>query len=91
MMTAHHIDAPAAEVVDQLHGVGIVGDAEIGADFFSLDVPGIDAEQDVGLVLELLDQPHLHIRIVAGKDAGGVVVEQQLSAELEVELVVEPL
>ena len=38
---------------------------------------------------ELLQQAHLDVGIEAGQHAGGVVVEEQLAAELEVELVVE--
>ena len=82
-------DAPGGQVVDQLQGVGVVGDAEVGAHFFALDVAGIDAEDDVGLVLQLLQQAHLDVGVEAGQDAGGVVVVEQLAAELQVELVVE--
>ncbi len=85
------IDAPVPQVVDELQGVGVVGYPEIGPDFLSLDVAGIDAKQDVGLVLELLDEPHLDVGVVAGQDAGRMVVVKQLAAELEVELVVKAL
>ena len=80
----------SAQVVDQLQGVDVVGDAEVGPDLLPLDVAGVDAEQDVGLVLELLEQPHLDVGVEAGQDAGGVIVEEQLAAELQVELVVRP-
>ena len=56
-------DAPGGQIVDQLQGVGIIGDAEVGADLFPFDVTGEDAQQDVGLVLELLQQPHLHVGV----------------------------
>ncbi len=64
------VDAPLAEVVDQLQRVGVVGDAEIRPDLLALDVAGVDAEDDVGLVLELLQQPHLDVGIVARAGRG---------------------
>ena len=51
----------------------------------------MDAEQDLRLVLELGQQPHLHIRIESGQHAGRVVVEQQLASEFQVQLVAELL
>ena len=81
------LDAPLAQVVDELHGVDVVGDAEIGPHLLPLDVAGVDAEEDIGLVLELLEEPHLDVGIVAGQDPGGVIVEEELAAEFEVELV----
>ncbi len=88
---ADDVDVPAPEIVNQLEGVGVVGYAEIGADLFSLDVSRIDAQEDIGLVLELADQAHLDIGVVTGKDAGGMIIVEQLPAEFEVELVVETL
>ena len=90
MTTPTTLMSQLPEIVDQLEGVGVVGDAEIGADLLSFDVSRIDTEQDIGLVLELPDQAHLYIRIVTGKDAGGMIIIEQLAPEFEVELVVEP-
>ena len=87
----HHpedADAPVAQVVDELEGVGIVGDAEIRADLLSLDVAREDAEQQIHLVLEVLKEPELDVGVVAGQHAGRVVIEEELPAELEVEAVV---
>ena len=86
-----HIDAPTPQVVDQLHCVGVVGNAEVGPNLFALDVPRINAEQNVRLILEFPDQPHFHVGIVARKHAGRMVIEEELPAELEIELVVELL
>ena len=86
MTTARTWMPHSPQVVDELHGVGVVGDAEVGPHLLALDVAGVDAEQDVGLVLELLEEPHLDVGIEAGQDPGGVVVEEELAAELEVEL-----
>jgi hypothetical protein len=77
-------DSPVPQVVDQLHGVGIVRDAEISAHLLSLNRAGMDAEEDLRLVLEMRQQPHLHIRIESRQHAGRVVVEQQLTSEFKV-------
>jgi len=83
-------DAPVAQVVDELQGVGVVGDPEIGPDLLALDVSREDAQQQVHLVLEVLQQPELDVGVVAGQDPGGVVVVQELPPELEVEAVAGP-
>ncbi len=83
-------DAPLAEVVDELEGVDVVGVAEVGPHLAAFDVAGVDAEQEIGLAAELLEELHLDVGVVAGQDPGGVVVEEKLAAELEVELVGEP-
>jgi hypothetical protein len=80
-------DVAVVEIVDELHGVGVVGDAEIGAHFAAFDVAGVDAQDDFGLVLELMEQAHLDVGVVAGQDAGGVEVEEELAAEFQEELV----
>ncbi len=81
-----HQEAPVAQVVDELEGVGVVGDAEVGAHLALLDGARVDADDDLGLVLELLQQADLDVGVVAGQDAGGVEVEGDLAAELEIEL-----
>ena len=80
------LDAPLAQVVDELHGVDVVRVAEIGPHLFPFDVAGIDAEQEVGLAAELLEELHLDVGVVAGQDPGGVVIEEELAPEFEVEL-----
>jgi hypothetical protein len=60
-----------------------------GPDLPALDVPGVDAEEDVGLVLELLEKAHLDVRVEAGQHPSGVHVVDDLAAEFEIELVLE--
>jgi hypothetical protein len=55
----------------------------------SASVTRVDADDDLGLVGQLVQQAHLDVGVEAGQDAGGVVIEDQLAAELQVELVVE--
>ena len=78
--------AEALEVVDELERVVRVGDAEVGAHLLVLDVASVDAENDLRLVAERLQQAQLHVRIVAWQTARGVHVVHQLAAELQVEL-----
>ena len=75
------------EVVHEFHGVGIVGDAEVGAHFAAFDVAGMDAEDNFGLVAQLVEEPHFDVGVVAGQDASGVEVIEQFAAEFEEELV----
>jgi hypothetical protein len=82
-------NTPFAEIVDQLHGIDVVGDAEVGPHLPALDGPGVDAQNNFGLFLELGQEPHLDVGIVARQDSGGMVIEQQLAAELQIQLVAE--
>jgi hypothetical protein len=84
---APQLDPPLAQVVDQLHRVGVVRDAEVGPHLFPFDGPGMDAQQDLGLVLELCQQTHLDVGVVAGQHASGVIVEQEFPAELQVQFI----
>ena len=81
-----HVETVLAQVVDQLEGVGVVGDPEIRPYLAAVDISGIDAENDLGLVGELLQEAHLHIGVEPRQDTRGVVVVQQLAAELQVQL-----
>ena len=85
----HHrrdIQPPFPDVVDQLEGVGIVRDPEVRPHLLVFDVPGVDAQDDLRIVLQALEQPHLHVRVVTGQHPCGVVVEDQLAAKLQVQL-----
>jgi len=86
-----HQDVPLPQVVDGFERVGVVGDPEIGAHLLLLDVAGVDADHDLGLVAQLLEELHLHVGVETRQHARGVVVEEQFAAKLEVELAVEAL
>ena len=62
-----NLEAARAEVVDELEGVGIVGDAEVGPDFAPVDVAGVDAEDNLRVARELLEQPHFDVGIETGQ------------------------
>ena len=57
----------------------------IRAHLSSLDVSGVDAYDHINLVLQRLEDTHLHAGFEAGKHTGGVVVEKQLAAALDIE------
>jgi len=86
-----HMNAPSFEIVDELHGIGVVRDTEIGPDLLALDITRKDTQDDVCLVSQPVQEPHLHVRVIAGQDPCGMVVVHELAPELEVKLVVEPL
>ena len=54
-----------AEIVNQLEGVGIVGDADLAA----IDVPGVSGEDDLGVGGELLEQTNFDVRVETGQHA----------------------
>ena len=76
------------QVINKLQRIVGVGNAKVRAHLLVLDVAGIDREDDLGLVLERLQQPQLDVRIVARQAAGGVEVVHQLPAEFQIELAV---
>jgi len=78
-----YVETVLAQVVDQLEGVGVVGDPEIRPNLAAVDIAGVDAENDLGLVGEPLQEAHFHIGIEPRQDTSGVVVVQQLAAELQ--------
>jgi len=85
------IDIPAAEFIDQLHCVRVVGNTKISPDLFTFDVACVYAQQDIGFIPEMLDQPHFYVGIIARQDAGSVIVKQELPPELKVKLIVKTI
>ena len=84
----HHVlgeEAALAEDVDQPQEVFLVGDAQVGADFVALQIAGVDAHQDLHVVLDALEHGDLVVRREPGQDAGGVHVVEQLAAHLQIE------
>ena len=87
----HHgpqFDTPFAKIVDQFHGVGIVCDAEVGPHLLPLDRPGVDTQENFSLFPQLGQETHLHVWIETGQDSGSVIIEEELSTELQVQFVV---
>ena len=83
------IQTHAAHLIHQAQHVHVVGNAQISAQLAVADVGGVDAEYDLGLVAELLQQADLGVGLEARQHAGGVQVVEQLAAKLEVQFVAE--
>ena len=83
---AAHRQAPAAEDVDEPQHVAVIGDAQVAPDLVLLDVPGVDGDDDLRLVLQLLQHADLAVWLESGQHPGGVVVVKQLAAELQIQL-----
>jgi hypothetical protein len=84
-----HRDSAVGEIVDSPHRVGIVGNTEIGTHLPFLDISGVDAHDDLGIILDHLQEAHFDIGIEARQDTRCMVVVHDFAAELEIELVVE--
>ena len=85
------VDAEAArhEFVAQAQHVHVVGDAQVIADLVFLNVDGADHDDDLEVVLQLVEHLELAVRLESRQDAAGVVVVEELAAELHVQLVAE--
>ena len=83
---AAHRQAPAAEDVDEPQHVAVIGDAQVAPDLVLLDVSGVDGDDDLRLVLQLLQHADLAVWLESGQHPGGVVVVKQLAAELQIQL-----
>ena len=79
---AAHIQAHTLEGVDQAQHIQIVGDAVIAADLAAHNVLGADDDDDLRLILQLQQHLQLAVRLEARQHAGGMIVVEQLAAEL---------
>ena len=86
---AVHLQAEAAQLVDEAQHVGAIRDAEVGADLVALEVCPADDEDDLALLLQGHEDAALGVALKAGEHAAGVHVVKQFAAEFEVQLVVE--
>ena len=77
------------EGVHQTQAVVIISDAEVAADLVFLYVIGIDCNDDLHIVLELLKHADLAVGLKAGQHAGGMKIIEQLTAELKVQFAAE--
>ena len=84
-----HRKSHGAEDVHEAQHVLVVGDAQVAPHLRSLDVVGVDGDDDLRLVLHGLQHGDLRVGFEAGQHAGGVVVVEELAAEFEVEFAAE--
>ena len=86
---AAHIQPQAPEHINESQHVLVVGDAQVAPDLVLLDVPGVDGDDDLHVLLQLQQHPHLAVRLEARQHPGGVIVVKQLAAELQIQLAAE--
>ena len=79
-------EAAAAEDVDEAQNVVLVQDAQIRTDLLALDVLGVNADEDLDVVLDALQHRNLVVRGETGQDAGSVHIVEEFAAHLQVEL-----
>ncbi len=85
----HRIDGETQgpQVVDELKHLRLVGVPQVPPALVVLDIPGVDADEDLRLVPQGLQKLQLGVFPVAGEAPLGVEVVHQLAAELQVKLV----
>ena len=54
------------QILNQAEGFGAIGDAVIAAQLIALDIPRVYTDDDLSLILQLLQQTHLDVLIIAG-------------------------
>ena len=83
---AAHQKAHAAEDVHEPQHVFVVRDAQVAAQLALLDVVRVDDDDDLHVVHQLLEHAYLGVGFETGQHARGMVVVEQLAAELQVQL-----
>ena len=88
----HHAgrgEAHGAEDVQQAQNVLVVGDAQIAAHLALLDIVGVDGDDDLNVLGHLLQHADLAVGLESRQHARGMVVIEQLAAELQIQLAAE--
>ena len=83
---AAHIQPEAAERIDQAQHIEVICNAEVAAHLVLFNVVGVDDDHNLCLLLELNQHADLAVRSKAGQHTGGVIIVEQLAAELQIEL-----
>ena len=89
----HHdaadVQPERAEGVHQAQAVVVVADAEVAAQLVLFNVVRADRDHDLHIVAQLLEHTDLAVGLKAGQHARGVVVVEELAAELQIQLAAE--
>ena len=86
---AAHIQPHVPENINEAEHILVIGDAQIPPHFILLNVTGVDGDDDLHIVLQLLKHPNLAVRLKARQYPGGVVIVKQLAAEFQIQLTAE--
>ena len=85
---AHH-EVAAHKLVAQTEHVLVVGDAQIGTHLVLLNIVGTHHDDNLQLVAQLSEHPQLRVGLETGEHTRGVMVVEELAAQLQIELAVE--
>ena len=83
---AGHVESEVSENVDQPDHVQVIGNAQVPTDLVLFNVPGVNGNDHLHLVLHLQQHPQLAVRLEAGKHPGGMIVVIQLAAKFQIQL-----
>ena len=83
---AAHIQPQAAEAVNQSEHIVVIRDAQVPPHLVLFNIRGVDGDHDLHIVPELLEHPHLTVRLKARQYPGGVVVIKEFPAKLQIQL-----
>lgn len=79
-------EATVPENVYEPQDIFLVGNTEIGTNFVTLQVFGIDADKDLYFIFDAVKHRDLVVWSESRKDTGGVHVVEKLAAHLQIEL-----
>ena len=78
-----------AECIDEAQHVAVVGYAEVAAHLVVLDIARVYNDDDLNIRADIFEHLQLAVGLEAGQDARGMVVVEELAAELKIELAAE--
>ncbi|MPM43048.1 hypothetical protein SDC9_89721 [bioreactor metagenome] len=76
------------QLIDQAEDVHIIGDAVVAADFVAFDIASVDADQDLRLVLQFLQQFDFGVFIESRQYAFRMLVADQFPSEFKIQFIV---
>ena len=79
-------EAVARKGVHETQQILVISDAEVASDLVLLYIRRIDRHDDLSLILELAEHSDLGVGFKPGKHSGGVIIVEQLAAELQIKL-----
>ena len=86
---AGNIQSQLPENINQADHIPVIGDAQILPDFALFNIPGIDGNHHLHLVLHLQQHPQLAVRLKSRKHPGRMKIIIKLTAELQIQLAAE--
>ena len=88
----HHradIQPHRPETIQQTDHILIVGDAQISAQLVFFNIGGVDHNDHFHLFFQLQQHPQLAVRLESGQHTGRMIIVEQFSAKLQIQLAAE--